>query len=332
MAENSTRPEMNLKKIIFFSAIILILLVLPLVFDGPVALHQFIMILFFAFLAMSWNIVGGLAGQLSLGHAIFTMTGAYVSTIMLMTWGISPWIGMFAGGFVASMLSLVIGYPCFKLRGAYYALSTLAFAELARVMVNDTDTFLGLKVNAARGLIVPGMGQAPAYFQFLNKQYYYYIILGFCLTLLTVVYLINRSKFGYYLAAIRQDQETAESVGINVPRTKLTAAVISSFFTALGGVFYAQYVMYISAPSLGGMHLSLEMVFMTIVGGKGTLFGPVIGAALLTPLAEMTRTYLGGSLMGIHLLLYGLVLMIVVKFMPSGIIVPLSRVCKKLFS
>lgn len=182
MADNTKRPGMNLmnlKKIIFPSAVVLLLLILPLIMDSPVFLHQLILLLFYAFLAMSWNIVGGLAGQLSLGHALFTMTGAYVSTIMLLNWNISPWIGMFAGGFLASVISLLIGYPCFKLRGAYYALSTLAFAELARVMVNDTDTFLGIKIYAARGIIIPSLGHDPAYFQFLNKQYYYYIILAF---------------------------------------------------------------------------------------------------------------------------------------------------------
>ena len=311
-------------------ALVLFLFALPIVAGDPVFLHLVILVYFYAFLAMSWNILGGFAGQLSMGHAAFVAIGAYVSTLLLLRWNLSPWVGMFIGGCAASVVSVLIGYPCFKLRGAYYALATLAFSELVRVIITNTDTFLGFKVNGASGLLLPVKGNAPLYFQFVDKATYYYIILIFCILLALVIYLINSSRLGYYLAAIREDQDAAESLGINVTGCKLLAAVISSFFTGIGGVFYAQYVLFISAESIGGLHISFEMVFISIIGGKGTLFGPIVGAFLMTPLAELTRTYFGSSYMGLHLVLYGAVLMFVVKFIPSGIIFPLRKLYHKL--
>lgn len=321
---------MNFKKHILAFIFVAFLSLLPLFFSSPVLLHALILIYFWAFLAMSWNIIGGFAGQLSMGHAAYVVIGAYVSTLLYLRWNISPWISMFGGGLAASMLSVIIGYPCFKLRGAYYALATLAFAELVRVLIANTDRFMGFQVNGPRGILLPVLGHAPAYFQFVNKVYYYYIILAFCAVLTILLLFIGKSRFGYYLTAIREDQEAAEAVGINVMWCKLFAGILSSFFTALGGVFYAQYVLFISAGSIGSIHISLEMVFISIVGGKGTLVGPIIGAFLLTPLGELTRVYLGGTYMGIHLVLYALVLILVVKFMPSGVIYPLNRLYSKI--
>jgi branched-chain amino acid transport system permease protein len=307
------------------------LVMIPFLWNNPILLNLFILTYLYAYLAMSWNIVGGFAGQLSMGHSAFTVIGAYVSTIVFLSYGVTPWVGMFIGGLFACVLSVIIGYPCFKLRGAYYALSTLAFAELIRVFIMNTDQILCFELKAASGLLLPVMGHAPAYFQFVDKRYYYFIILGFCLVLITIIYFITKSRLGYYLAAIREDQEAAEALGINVTRCKLMAAIISGFFTALGGVFYAQYVSFISAQNIGGMHISFEMVFMSIVGGKGTILGPVLGSFLLTPVAEFTRSYLGGHFLGGHLVLYGTVLILVIKFMPSGIISPLKKLFSKLF-
>ena len=311
-----------------------IFLLLPLFLRSPIWLHLMILIYFYTYLSLSWNIVGGIAGQLSLGHAAFALIGAYVSTLMLINWNISPWIGMFAGGIGAGILSVIIGYPCFRLRGAYYALATLAFAELIRVFIINTDRFMGLEIRGARGILLPLMGHAPKYFQFVDKKYYYYIILGFCIILILSLVTISKSRLGYYLLAIRENQEAAESLGIKVDLCKLSAGVISAFFTAIGGVFYAQYVLFISAQSLGAIHISLEMAFIAIIGGKGTIMGPIVGAFLMTLLAELTRDYLGGggTYLGLHFVLYGIVLMLVVKFMPSGIIYPIRSLYQKLLT
>lgn len=319
------------KYILFIILICAFALVIPLIWNSPVFLNLMILMYLYAFLAMSWNIVGGLAGQLSLGHSVFTVTGAYVTSIIFMHYGLTPWIGMFVGALFACVVSIIIGYPCFKLRGAYYALSTLAFAELVKVYITNTESVMGFEINAASGLLLPVKGHAPSLFQFVDKTYYYYIILGFCFALIAIVYMITRSRLGYYLVAIREDQEAAESLGINVTFCKLYAAMISAFFTALGGVFYVQYVLFVSAQSIGGLHTSFEMVFMSIIGGRGTILGPALGSFLLTPVAEFTRTYLGGHFMGAHLALYGLILVLVIKFMPSGIIGPLKRLLDKAF-
>lgn len=307
------------------------ILLFPFCVKDPIYLNLMILVYFYAYLSMSWNIMGGFAGQLSLGHAVFALIGSYVTTLLFLRWHISPWFGMFAGGIAASAVSVIIGYPCFKLRGAYYALSTLAFAELGRILITNTDSFLGFKVNAARGLLLPALGHAPLQFQFVDKRYYYYIILIFCILLLVSLQAINHSRLGYYLAAIREDQEAAQALGINVPLAKLGAGIISAFYTALGGVFYTQYVLFTSAQSVGGMHMSLEMVFITIIGGAGTILGPILGSFFMTPLAELTRAWFGGTYFGIHLVFYGATLIVVIKFMPSGIIHPLEKFYRRIF-
>lgn len=323
---------MKIKKVLFPTICGVILLLFPFFVKDPIFLNLIILVFFYAYLSMSWNIIGGFAGQLSLGHALFALVGSYVTTLLFLRWQISPWLGMFVGGTAASVVSVFVGYPCFKLRGAYYALSTLAFAELGRILITNTDSFLGFKINAASGLLLPALGHSPLQFQFIDKRYYYYIILLFCVLLLITILAIRHSRLGYYLAAIREDQEAAQALGINVPLAKLGAGIISAFYTALGGVFYTQYVLFTSAESVGGMHMSLEMVFITIVGGAGTILGPILGSFFMTPLAELTRTWLGGTYLGIHLVFYGATLIIVIKFMPSGIIHPLTKIYHRIFN
>ncbi len=184
--------------------------------------------------------------------------------------------------------------------------------------------FLGFDINGARGILLPLKGHAPIYYQFLDKRYFYYIILVMLVIIFYITYRIARSKLGYYLMAGGEEKEAAEALGINVPRCKLIAMAISTFFTALGGTFYMQLVHYIYPRGIVSLDLSFEIAFIAIIGGRGTLLGPIVGAVLLVPSAELTRTYLGGSYEGIHLMLYGAVLMAVMLFKPRGLMEPLE--------
>jgi branched-chain amino acid transport system permease protein len=309
------------KGLILISVVLgIVLFAFPWVVKDIYVMQIMITIFLYAFLGSAWNIVGGYAGALSLGHSMFVGMGAYASSLLFLQFGVTPWIGMFVGGFVAMALGLAIGYPSLRLRGPYFALGSIAFAAILQLWFLDTDTFLGLEIRAARGIMLPVLGNAPFKFQFTEKWVYYYIILGFTCVLVLLIYLMHRSKLGFYLAAIRSNPEAAEAIGINVARMKMIAFAASAFFAAIGGTFYAQWILFFNPERLFGADLSFELVFIGIVGGRASVLGPVLGALVLVPLGEFTRSYLaGGRLVGIHLVLYGLALMLAIVFIPQGL-------------
>jgi len=276
------------------------------------------MIMLYGFFASAWNIIGGFAGQVSLGHAAFAGISAYVSTLLFINAGLTPWIGMLAGGAIAALVSALFGLPCFKLRGTYYTLATIAFAETIRFFMNSTEKIAGIEIKGASGLVLPIKGNAPALFQFFPKTGYYYVILIMLIFIIVFCFVLKHSKIGYYFQAIREDHASAEALGISPLKYKLIAAALSGFFTGLGGTFYAQYILYIEPAAILGLDLSVSMVIMSVIGGSGTVLGPVLGSLFLTPLAELTRLFLGSSFAGAHRILYGLILAIVVIFMPKG--------------
>jgi branched-chain amino acid transport system permease protein len=287
--------------------------------DDNYWIQVFVWVLFFAYCAAAWNLIGGFAGQYSIGHAAFLGIGAYTSTLLYLHAGVSPWLGMLAGGLVAALVGGVIGYPCFRLRGAFFSLVTIAFAEMLRVGLELTDSVLGIEVNGVRGLVIPPVGHSWAAFQFVDKRYYYWIMLGLLLVVLGVGAWVKRSRLGYYLAAIGDDEEAVASLGINPARAKLGAMLLSAFFTALGGTFYAQFILFITPTRTISLDLSVQMVIMPILGGIGTVLGPLYGAMVLVPIAELTRAFWGGGLQGVHLVVYGALLMLVVLYFPHGI-------------
>jgi branched-chain amino acid transport system permease protein len=309
------------KRLILISAVLgIVLLALPLVVRDIYIMQIMITVLFYAFVGSAWNIVGGYAGSLSLGHSAYIGIGAYTSSILLIQGGVTPWIGMFVGGFVAMALGLVIGYPSLRLRGPYFALGSFAFAAILQLWFLDTQEFLGLKIRGARGILVPVLGNAPLKFQFVEKWPYYYVMLLFTCVLVLLVYWMHRSKLGFYLTAIRSNPAAAEAIGINVAGMKMIAFVASAFFSAIGGTFYAQWILFFNPERLFGADLSFELVFIGIVGGRASVLGPVLGALVLVPIGEFTRSYLGGGrFMGIHLVVYGLALMLAIYFLPQGL-------------
>jgi branched-chain amino acid transport system permease protein len=278
-----------------------------------------IWVLFYAYLSAAWNLIGGFAGQYSIGHAGLLGIGAYISSLLYVHAGLSPWLGMLAGGVAAAAVGGLIGYPCFRLRGAFFSLVTIAFAEMLRVGVELTDTVAGVEINGVRGLIIAPRGHAPAAFQFVDKRYYYYVMLGLLAAVLAVGWAVKRSRLGYYLAAIGDDEEAVSSLGIDPARAKLLAMLLSAFFTAVGGTFYAQFVLFITPTRTMSLDFSVQMVIMAVLGGLGTVLGPLYGAVILVPIAEITRAVWGGGLQGVHLIVYGALLMAVVLYAPRGV-------------
>jgi branched-chain amino acid transport system permease protein len=289
-------------------------------------LHVLIMMLFYASISSAWNIVGGFAGQLSLGHAAFFGIGAYTSTLMFINLGVSPWIGMAIGAVLATVVAGGIGYPSFRLRGPFFTLVTIAFAEVLRILTLYAHDF----TKGSIGISVPFR---PALGNFIFRQVsaYAYVALAFLAITVLVSLWIENSRLGYYLAAIREDEDAAQALGIDAARYKLVAVLISAFLTALGGTFYAQYIFYIEPFQTFSLDFSVLLAMMAIIGGLGTVWGPVAGAFLVTPLQEILQAKLGGELQGLHLVIYGTALIVVVIALPQGIIPSIAAWGKRMF-
>lgn len=331
-AKGMTRNQLSKSSMMLrISAVLLIIgLALPLVVKDEFYLHSLIMVLYFAYLASAWNLMCGYVGQISFGHSVFSGVGGYCSVLLLTGMGMSPWLGMLAGGVIAAILAVAIGFPTMRLRGPYFALTTIAVAEIVRIWVENTDTVFGIHLKGAEGLSVPLVGTSWALFQFDSKVPYYYIILAMLVLVMCITAVMERSRLGVCLKAIRGDRDAAESLGINPTRYTLTAYAISAFMTALGGSFYAQFIRFINPERNMGVELSIDMALMAIIGGQGTVFGPLVGAAFLAPVAELARSWFGGQLPGLHLVLYGLVLILAVLYLPKGLLDPIQRLGKRL--
>jgi branched-chain amino acid transport system permease protein len=300
----------------YLALLVLVALILfPMIVHNPFVLHLLIMILFYAALGGAWNIIGGFAGQLSLGHAAFFGVGAYSCVLLNLYTGLNPWAGMAVGMLITSLFAAAISYPSFRLRGPFFTLVTIAFAEVLRILVIYFKDF----TKGSAGITIPQkMGLAN--FAFQEKGPYLYIVLSFAAGVFLISYLIEKSRFGYHLIALREDEDAAESLGVKTSRTKVKAAVLSAALTSIGGVFYAQYILFIEPYSEFSLDLSIQFALVPMIGGMGTAAGPIIGSFVLTPLQELLRSWLGGKYAGLHLVIYGCILMLVVIFMPQGIL------------
>ncbi len=289
-------------------------MVLPILPRNPFYEDLILMIFFFGTLAAAWNLVGGFAGQISLGHTAFFGIGAYTSTLLWLKFGLSPWLGMFAGAGLAILVAIGIGVPCFRLRSHFFALATIAFGEVLR---HVASFWRGLTQGGV-GLLIPfkpGMGN----FMFRSKIPYAYIALGLMLFIILVSYIIRNSRFGFYLISLREDQDAAETLGVNTSRCKLIALTISVFFTAVAGTFYAQYLLFIDPDTVFSLPFSIELALLSIIGGLGTVIGPIIGSFILIPLDNLLRGWLGGISAGLNFIVYGIVLVVAVIYFPRGI-------------
>jgi len=306
---------------IFAAGFLAIAIIIPFFLKNePYYLHIFILVFIFGYLATAWGLVGQ-SGQLSFGHAIFVGLGGYTSTILFMDYGITPWIGMFGGVIIATFFGLIIGYPTLRLKGPYFALATLAFSLILQTYVVNTPNLGPINLRGAMGLLLPlkDGGDAPAVFQFATKTPYYFIALGMMVGIVLLSYFINRTRIGFYLTAIRSDQDAAESLGINAGKYRLLAFLLSCALTALGGTLWAQYFHYINPERGMALSLSIEIAIVGVVGGWQTVTGPMIGALVIIPISELLRAELGGGYAGLHTLIYGLILMAVILWLPNGL-------------
>lgn len=292
-------------------------------FGGVSPLNLMVLVLLYAGLAQAWNILGGFAGQVSLGNAAFFGIGAYASTVLLDRWGVSPWLGMLAGCLLAALFAVIIGVPVFRLGGHYLAIATIALAEIMLILFANWE-FVG----GAVGLSIPfirGEDRRPvdswAYMQFnTSRQGYLVVVFALAVLVTLIAYLLSRSKIGYYLRAIKNDQLAASTLGVNVQRYKLIAIVLSATLTAMFGTFYAQYLLFIDPETTMRLELSVLIALVAILGGVGTVAGPLLGAAVLIPISEMTRSLLGGSGNTLDLVLYGGLVVLISVFQPDGLV------------
>jgi branched-chain amino acid transport system permease protein len=280
------------------------------------AIDILIRILLFAFIGTAWNLLGGYAKQFSLGHAAFFGLGAYTSTLLQIDLDISPWIGMLAGGVVAMLASLPIGWLCFRLRGPYFTIATIAAAQVFMLVFLKFRDFAW----GAEGTTIPNLGNAPLMMQFEGKAPYYYLALALLIISLAVTSFISKSRIGYYLVALGEDQDAAEAVGIDVPRMKRDIYMLSAFLTAMAGTFYVQYIYFIDPQTAFNFSISIEAALVSIVGGVGTLFGPLIGTVLLETTSALLQSWLGNSVGGVQLTVYSLILMAIILWRPTGIV------------
>ena len=294
---------------------ILMLLAIPVAVGSPFVYHVFVTICLYGALATAWNIVGGYAGQLSLGHATFYGIGGYTSVLLLEHYQMSPWFSMWIGAALAASVGVAISYPCFRLRGPFFALGSIAFLEVFRLLVIHKGDLTG----GSSGLIVPlRIGWKWMIFQ--QKYPCLLIAFGILSATLLVSLAIKKSSFGYCLVAVREREDAAMAAGINTVRVKLYAVLISAALTSMVGSFHAMYMTYIDPATMFSLSLSIQMAMSALIGGLGTVAGPLAGTLLVVPLTELARGWLGGRAGGLHGFVYGVVLLIVVLTLPAGIV------------
>jgi branched-chain amino acid transport system permease protein len=273
-----------------------------------------IMVLFYAFLGQAWNVLGGYGGQFSFGHASFFGTGAYTAAILQVSFGINPWVGFALAGLAGGGMGLIVGFLSFRfgLKGAYFALVTLAFAEVLRILANTVE-FTGAGV----GILVP-LEQTAANFQFPGKAGFYLVALALVALGLIVTARLDNSRFGARLVAVRENEEAARALGVNAFEIKLKAIALSGAMAGLAGAFYTQYFLYLDPTIAYGPAVSVEALLVPIIGGTGTLFGPLLGSAVLHTISELTQ-HLAAGAPGINLVIYGALMVLMVLFLPNGL-------------
>jgi branched-chain amino acid transport system permease protein len=290
-------------------------LLYPWVFTGPFYEHVGTLVLLSAISASAWNIVGGYAGQISVGHAMFFGAGAYTPLLVYNLWQLPPVAGVPLGIAVSLLIAVIIGLPTFRLQGHYFSMATIAVAELVRLVVSNWDL-----VGAAIGLMGPAVPRGWWDLIFRNQVYYYYIFLAVLVVLLGVTWQMQRSRFGYYLGAIRASERAARSLGVPVRRCKLNALMLSAAFTSVAGSLYAMMTGFVDPGSGFGILISVEMIITAALGGAGTLFGPLLGAVILVPLQTATNTWFGGGGSGLTYIIYGGIILLLCRFEPGGLL------------
>lgn len=281
----------------------------------PSVIHTMIMIFLFAIMGQGWNVLSGYAGQFSFGHSLFFGMGAYTSSLLYIKGGLTPWLGLPVAMALSALVGVFVGFLSFRyeLKGPFFALIMLAFAEIFHIIAMGWEW-----VGGARGILIPLQGDVWTLMQFTSKRPFYFLSLWLTVGSLYLVWKMEGTRMGLYFQAAREDQDAAEALGVNSFRYRQIAMAISAAMTAAGGTVYAQYLLYIDPDTTFGVLNSVEIMLRPIIGGPGTVLGPLLGSLVLTPLSEVTRIALQ-AYSGAYLMFYGAILVAVIIFLPDGL-------------
>jgi branched-chain amino acid transport system permease protein len=295
--------------------VVLALAVLPVIVQAPFYVNMAILICIYITLGHAWNILAGLAGQVSLGQHVFFGIGAYTTTLLYVTFDISPWIGIPAGAVLSIAVAMALGWPTFKLRAHYFSIGTLLLGAIAAAL-----TVNAYWAGGATGIYIPFHEPSLAAFQFSSKIPYYFIALGLAIVSTAVVVTITRRSLGLYLRSIRDDPAAAEMLGVNVEKYKLVALAWHAALTAVAGGYMAEYVLFIDPAYAFNLQTTILTILAVVIGGIGTIAGPIVGVAIMIPLSELTRAYLGGSADGLSQVAFGFLAVLLGVTQPAGLL------------
>ena len=313
---HTTTMRRRRRELLIGAVLLFGLAVLPLPIHDVYTQNLIILTLLYAGLSQAWNILGGYCGQISLGHALYFGIGGYVSPLLYLGLGLPPSFGMFLGGAVAALAALLVGWPCFRLSGHYYAIATVVVGEIGYLLFLNWD-FVG----GATGLYVPFHGTSAINLQFrTSKLPFLYLTLAYAALAWIAGWVIEGSRYGYAWRAVKDDVVAARSLAVRIFPSKMLAAALSGLLTGIGGAIYAQYVGYLDPDSMMSGTLSILIALPAVLGGVGTLWGPLLGAAVLIPVSELSRSYLGGSGRGVDLMIYGALIMGIALLRPTGLV------------
>jgi branched-chain amino acid transport system permease protein len=313
-----------MRRLIWLSVGLAVLVAYPLLFSTPFQQRLGALVLLYAIAASAWNIVGGYAGQVSVGHVVFFGCGAYASMAAYAHFQLSPLVGIPAGIIVAVAVAAIIGGPTLRLSGHYFSMATIAVAETARLIVTNT-TWLG----AAVGLSGPAVPRNLFDLSFVSALPYYYLFLAVLVITLLITWRMTMSRMGFYLRAIKDSERAARSLGAPAARTKLYAYMLSAGLTAVAGALYAMMFGFVDPESGLGILISVKILIMAALGGAGLLFGPLVGAAILVPLEELSNSLLGGKGAGLTFVVYGAIIVLISRFQPGGLLALAKRVWER---
>ena len=304
-----------MKRSVWLLLILALVVIYPLVFTTPFLQRLGALVLLYAIAASAWNIVGGYAGQVSVGHVVFFGCGAYASMAFFTHFGWPPIAAVPVGMMASVGIAALIGVPTLRLSGHYFSMATIAVAELARLIVTNVEA-----LGAAVGLSGPVISRTVFDLSFTSALPYYYLFLAVLLGVLGLTYWMENSRIGFYLRAIKDNERAARSLGVQAGRYKLYAYMISAGLTSIAGTLYATMYGFVDPESGLGILTSVKILIMAALGGAGLLFGPLVGAAILVPLEEVSNNLLGGKGAGLTFVVYGAIIMIIARFYPSGLL------------
>ena len=313
-----------IRRLIWPSVVLALVIAYPLLFSSPFQQRLGALVLLYAIAASAWNIIGGYAGQVSVGHVVFFGCGAYASMAAYTHFALPPLVGIPVGIIVAVTIAAIIGGPTLRLSGHYFSMATIAIAELARLIVTNTE-WLG----ASPGLSGPAVPRNVFDLSFVSSLPYYYLFLAVLAITLLITWWMTNSRMGFYLRAIKDSERAARSLGAPAARTKLYAYMLSAGLTSVAGALYAMMFGFIDPESGLGILISVKMLIMAALGGAGLLFGPLVGAAILVPLEELSNSWLGGQGAGLTFVVYGAIIVLISRFQPGGLLALANRLWER---